>query len=114
MMANRSMIKKGKRKSDLKETELCSGPSKLCQALNVTKDGFNGMDMTDSESSLWLEAEEDLKEEDIFVSTRIGIDSRGQKVASLPYRFYVKDNPHVSQLDPRDKAERKKKLKLAE
>ena len=55
MKLNRS---KGKKKQDnkpvtsttnMKTKDLCSGPSKLCQALSITKQDFNGVDMVESD-----------------------------------------------------------------
>ena len=85
-----------KRTKPLKDHELCSGPSKLCQALGINKVNSDKMVLTNDDSIIWLENDQDISEEDIVVSTRVGIDGCGAEYASLPYRFYVRDCKSVS------------------
>ena len=93
-----------KKKGVLKETELCNGPSKLCIAMNMTKQNCNKMDLCESEV-LWIEDDGGkVEEKEIVISTRIGIASAGEEWAGKPLRFYVLSNPHVSKRDK--KAER--------
>lgn len=95
---------------ELRAKDLCNGPSKLCQSLAITKDNCNELDMTAEEADLWVEDAPDLPEERIYTSTRIGIGGYGEYYASLPYRFYERDNDNVSVLDKRDKEERKARV----
>ena len=71
-----------------KESLLCSGPGRLCQALGIGLE-LHGTDLATS-GRLWIEPGETM--EDVSVSGRIGI-SRGQE---HPWRFWVTGNPHVS------------------
>ena len=49
MEVNRSKARKTKGGKPMKTTDLCSGPSKLCQALSITKPLFNEVDMVTSD-----------------------------------------------------------------
>ncbi|MFW9971044.1 MAG: DNA-3-methyladenine glycosylase [Candidatus Odinarchaeota archaeon] len=53
---------------------LTDGPGKLCMALNITKDQFNGTDSCNSKSQLFFVKGENVKKESIIVRKRIGID----------------------------------------
>lgn len=86
--------KKRQNEKELKVKELCNGPSKLCQALDVTK-LLNKDDMTTS-NILWIEDGDDICENDIISSKRIGISSAGEEWANKPLRFYIKNNTFVS------------------
>jgi DNA-3-methyladenine glycosylase len=82
------------RRSGRKETELASGPGKLCVAFGIDR-SYNGADLTTSER-VWIEdAGRRLKPLEISCGPRIGIDYAEEFVAS-PWRFWIKDNPHVS------------------
>lgn len=76
-----------------KDTELMNGPGKICMALDIDR-------RLDGESlrgdRLWLTARDlDVREEDIAVSPRIGIDNSGD-AAAWPLRFFLRGNRHVS------------------
>ncbi|AFB78792.1 DNA-3-methyladenine glycosylase II [Francisella tularensis subsp. tularensis TIGB03] len=79
-------------RSKTKLMDLCSGPAKLTQALNINlKD--NGINLLDKDSSILLRYNNDLINEiDIVQTQRIGIS----KAKDMPYRFYIKDNIFVS------------------
>lgn len=69
---------------------LTSGPGRLTQALNVTKQ-FNGLDITRETSDLFV-AEVEKRELEIVSSHRIGVT----KDLPTKLRFYIKDNKFVS------------------
>ncbi len=94
MTAHRSK----KRSSPLKRKHLCSGPSKLCQALAITKANSNEVDLTAS-AELWLEDGPDLEDELIKVSKRIGIQGAGPESVNKMYRLYERNNAYVSVID---------------
>lgn len=71
---------------------LTNGPSKLCMALNITKEE-NYQDLT-SKGSLYIEHGEN-EIIDIVKSKRIGIDY-AEEAKDFLWRFYIKDNPYVS------------------
>ena len=86
-----------RRKSAKKDKELCNGPSKLCQALNIDK-SCDKVDMKTS-GTVWLEQQEEdgyqLINDDIVIRSRIGVDY-AEEWAKSPLRFYIKDNNCVS------------------
>ncbi|MDX1682769.1 MAG: DNA-3-methyladenine glycosylase [Phycisphaeraceae bacterium] len=77
------------------ETDLCSGPAKLCEALRIDRD-LDGWDLCRGER-LWIETlrERALPSRMIGVGPRVGVDYAGEW-ARRPLRFWRKDNPHVS------------------
>ncbi|KAJ3598729.1 hypothetical protein NHX12_000672 [Muraenolepis orangiensis] len=95
----------------LKDRELCNGPSKLCQALDIPRT-FDRRDLA-ADPQVWLEVatgddpgstgprvkrqEEEVVEEEVAVvaAARVGIESHGEW-AKKPFRFYLLGNPCVS------------------
>jgi DNA-3-methyladenine glycosylase len=76
-----------------RDTDLTSGPAKLCQALGIDRtldaEPLNG-------PALVLTARDrTITESDICVSPRIGVDYAGQ-AAHWPLRFFLKSSPFVS------------------
>lgn len=90
-------MQKVRSQKTLKEKDLCNGPSKLCQALKISKDKFNKVDMTSSDE-IWLEDGEDLPETKIVTGARINIDY-AEEWAQKPLRFYILGNKSVSKRD---------------
>eukprot|EP00088_Acartia_fossae_P034092 TRINITY_DN34979_c0_g1_i1.p1 TRINITY_DN34979_c0_g1~~TRINITY_DN34979_c0_g1_i1.p1 ORF type:complete len:273 (-),score=40.27 TRINITY_DN34979_c0_g1_i1:625-1443(-) len=88
----------------LKLKDLCNGPSKLCDALNITKEEMNFVDLTDN-TTLWLEDLSNQDEKVLVTSTRIGIEGAGQPWSDLPLRFYLLGNKSVSARDKRAESE---------
>ncbi|XP_034151120.1 DNA-3-methyladenine glycosylase [Esox lucius] len=85
----------------LKDKELCNGPSKLCQALDIQR-CFDRRDLT-SDPEVWLERDPQMgpQESDphlVVSAPRIGVDSHGEW-ASKPLRFYLRGHPCVSVVD---------------
>nr|XP_020465969.1 DNA-3-methyladenine glycosylase [Monopterus albus] len=80
----------------LKDKELCNGPSKLCQALNILR-CFDRRDLA-SDPEVWLEGDANTSQaepHDIVSAPRIGIESHGDW-AKKPWRFYLRGHPCVS------------------
>jgi DNA-3-methyladenine glycosylase len=76
-----------------KDSDLMSGPGKICMALDIDK-------RLDGESlrgeSLWLTAAAPpVAESEIAVSPRIGVENAGD-AAAWPLRFFLRANRHVS------------------
>ncbi|KAI1883967.1 hypothetical protein AGOR_G00221540 [Albula goreensis] len=85
----------------LKEKELCNGPSKLCQALDIPRD-FDRRDLA-TDPEVWLEQdfhwpEGERNPQDVVSTARIGIESHGEW-ATKPLRFYLRGHPCVSVVD---------------
>lgn len=70
-------------------SEIASGPGKLCQALALDRK-LNGTDFCGNE--LFIVKGEAVPEEQIVADRRVGISSGQHR----PWRFYLKNNPHVS------------------
>lgn len=70
---------------------LASGPGRLCQALGISRDMHNGVDVTNNHSGLHVE-DDGFRAGRITVLPRVGI----RKAADRPLRFALADNPFVS------------------
>ena len=88
--------------SDGCERKLCSGPGKLCRALDITR-AENGLDLTNGP----LRIVEGVSADDmqVAVTPRVNVDYAGAD-ALLPYRFVVKDSPFLSVRGPRRRSSR--------
>lgn len=83
----------------VKDRELCNGPSKLCQALDVQR-SFDHRDLA-SDADVWLETDTEWEmpgARDLVSAPRIGIESHGEW-AFKPLRFYLRGHPCVSVVD---------------
>ena len=97
-MRERRGVKMADHGAKLQETDLCSGPSKLTQALAIKRDRCNKQDLRVCDF-MWLEeGDGTVDSDDIVACHRIGIDSHGEW-AKKPWRYYILGNPHVSQID---------------
>ena len=67
------------------------GPGKLCRLWQIDK-RHNGVDLSNSDSDIWIAKGEKVKKSEISTSTRIGLT----QATELPWRFYLKDHPLVS------------------
>ena len=78
------------RRKTLKVRDLCRGPARLCEALDIGRD----MDAWDLSLGrrLWIEADHEVPTADVVVSCRIGVTS----AELLPLRFFVNGNTFVS------------------
>ncbi len=85
------------RKKARKDTDLCSGPAKLCQALGIDR-GLDGCDLVEG-SELFIEKARAraYPGRGIVTGPRVGVAYAGAWAAK-PLRFYVKGNHHVSRL----------------
>ena len=80
------------RRGKMKDTNLTSGPGKLCIAFAIEKD-FYGESLTGEK--IWLEEGGKISNNKIASGKRIGIDY-AEEYAEKPWRFWVKDNAFVS------------------
>ena len=76
-----------------RETDLCSGPAKLTQALAIDR-SLDGIDLT-RDHRLWIEADATVPPTRIITTPRIGINGAGSWTRRA-LRFFIRDNPHVS------------------
>lgn len=85
-------VMRSRRKSVKKDVELCSGPAKLCKALDVTKT-LNKVDVCSCEE-LWVESSGRMVD-GITAGPRIGVDY-AEDWASKVLRFYITGNKSIS------------------
>ena len=76
-----------------RETNISSGPGKLCMAMSIDK-RLNGENLLGT--TLWIE-ERRFDPGVIRTSPRVGVDY-AKEYKDKPWRFYVNGNPHVSKV----------------
>jgi DNA-3-methyladenine glycosylase len=91
-------------KAGVAPREITGGPSRLCQALAITRPADNGVDLLDPASSLQVR-DDGFSLAEYIVTPRIGITH----AADRPLRFVVPGNPCVS--GPRSLTGRRVKIK---
>lgn len=76
--------------------QLTAGPGVMTVALGITR-AYDGQPLTEAKAdAVWIqEATEAVPDQQIGVSSRIGVDSAGS-CAARPWRFFLRDNPYVS------------------
>ncbi|XP_030646734.1 DNA-3-methyladenine glycosylase [Chanos chanos] len=80
----------------LKDKELCNGPSKLCQALDIQR-RFDRRDLV-TDAEVWFERDPEeagAGAQDVVSAPRVGVESHGEW-ATKPLRFYLRGHPCVS------------------
>jgi DNA-3-methyladenine glycosylase len=70
---------------------IASGPGRVCEALDITRERDNGKDLTTNASDLWF-ADDGFRPERIAATPRIGI----KKAVDHPLRFVIAGNAYVS------------------
>lgn len=76
-------------------TEWTNGPAKLTQALEI--DGRqHGLDLCDPDGPLWLEAAPPPPPSAVRSGPRIGLGNTPEPWRSIPWRYWIADNPFVS------------------
>jgi DNA-3-methyladenine glycosylase len=90
MALHRGLIANGLSREKLAR-QLTSGPSRLCQALGLTRLTHNGLDVTDAASVLQVR-DDGYSASDVLVTPRIGI----HEAVDWPLRFAFSGHPCVS------------------
>lgn len=78
-----------------RETDLGSGPGKLCAALGIDHD-HNGTDLLARDASVRLRAGTGIEPDLVRTGPRVGIS----RATEWPWRFVIDGNPHVSRPRP--------------
>ena len=86
-----------KRRGTSDPLQLCSGPGKLCQALDI---GMAQYGLALDSEELFLAEYRDFSPGEICVSPRVNVDYAGTHRDRL-WRFFVKDSPYVSKVPRR-------------
>ena len=76
-----------------RETNIASGPGKLCMAMSIDK-RLNGADLLGPK--IWIE-DRNLDSGPVRSSPRVGVDYAGE-YKDKPWRFFLDGNPHVSRV----------------
>jgi DNA-3-methyladenine glycosylase len=84
---------RARRPAARKDTDLTSGPAKLCQALDVDR-SLDGVSLRGPEVTLTRRTRP-VSEDQIGISSRIGVGYAGE-AAEWPLRFFLKGSPYVS------------------
>jgi len=66
------------------------GPGKLTQALGITK-SENNVNLTEANSSLWIEAGKFIPNNSVTISPRVGLNKTPEPWLSKPWRFLVRE-----------------------
>ncbi|QDU72093.1 DNA-3-methyladenine glycosylase [Mucisphaera calidilacus] len=80
-----------------RDTDLTSGPAKLCAALDIDRK-LNAADLTSS-TRLWIEPGHTITPDRIVRTPRIGIDYAAEWTEK-PLRFCLRNHPHLSRPAP--------------
>ena len=83
-------MEKNRNQTQLKN--LTTGPGKLCQAFDITRD-FNGTNLIGNKHLMVTKGK--VFKKDIVVDARIGLSPK-KEACYWPLRFYLKNNPYIS------------------
>ena len=86
-------LMRARRPKARKDTQLTSGPARLCQAFGVTGE-LNGADLCAPGASLYV-ADRRLGHGPLVAVPRVGVDY-AREWAAKPFRFYDQSSPYVS------------------
>lgn len=78
--------------------EWTNGPARMTAALSINAEQ-NQIDLTAKTDGLWIEASDTIPDENICIGARIGLGKNvSEPWLSMPWRWWIKDNPHVSRV----------------
>ena len=75
--------------------DLTNGPAKLAQALHIDK-SHNGANLCDPNGVIWVADGEKIPQSAISTGPRIGLGKTPEPWYSIPWRYWITDNPFVS------------------
>ena len=75
--------------------QLTNGPAKLTQALAIDK-SHNGQNLCRPDGVIWIEDAPAVPQSHIAVGPRIGLGKTPEPWYSIPWRYWLADNPFVS------------------
>lgn len=94
----------------IQTVDLCNGPSKMCQSLQITRADTDKQDLTKSEH-FWMEDAEDVPENDIVSCKRINVD-HADDWKDKHLRFYILGDFAVGTRD-KEEEQKMKEMKTA-
>ena len=80
-----------KNRNEKNEDNLTNGPGKVCAAFNITSQ-LDGVDLTNFRDGQFISSDENISQDKITTSSRIGIST----AKDMPLRFHLSDSVHVS------------------
>ncbi|XP_041363322.1 uncharacterized protein LOC121378974 [Gigantopelta aegis] len=95
----RDLMMLNRYRKSIRDTEICNGPSKLCQALKIDSATFANQNIASSEN-LFLEREDNVSTNNIVCTKRIITEGDPEDWAEMKLRFYVFGSDCVSSRDP--------------
>lgn len=75
--------------------QLTNGPAKLTQALAIDK-SLNGSNLCAADGVIWLETAPAVPPQAVATGPRIGLGQVPEPWLSIPWRYWLRDNPFVS------------------
>ena len=75
--------------------QLTNGPAKLTQALAIDK-SYNAANLCQPDGVIWIEDAPTVPQSQIAVGPRIGLGKTPEPWYSIPWRYWLADNPFVS------------------
>lgn len=85
----------GRHRNGRTGVQLTNGPAKLAQALAIDK-SLNGANLCTPDGVIWIEDAPPLPETAVVTGPRIGLGKTPEPWLSIPWRYWVRDNPYVS------------------
>jgi len=83
------------RRPGVEQKQWTNGPAKLTKALMIDK-LQNGVDLTDSQTGLWIENGIKVRASDIHCGPRVGIERTPEPWRSKPWRFWITENKNIN------------------
>ncbi|MCA9936067.1 MAG: DNA-3-methyladenine glycosylase [Ardenticatenaceae bacterium] len=83
------------RRNGRAHAQLTNGPAKLAQALAIDQ-SLNGANLCAPDGVIWVENAPDTPAAHIATGPRIGLGQTPEPWLSMPWRYWIKDNPFVS------------------
>jgi DNA-3-methyladenine glycosylase len=77
------------------QQELTNGPAKLAQALAIDK-SLNGANLCEEDGVIWFEDAPTVSSGLVNIGPRIGLGKTPEPWFSMPWRYWLKNNPFVS------------------
>jgi DNA-3-methyladenine glycosylase len=77
------------------QNELTNGPAKLAQALAIDR-ALNGADLCHPDAPIWIEEGPGINAADVRRGPRIGLGKTPEPWLSIPWRYWIHENPYVS------------------
>ena len=75
--------------------EWTNGPAKLAEALAIDR-ALNGFALFGQDSGIWLESAEEIDDHIVERGPRIGLGKTPEPWLSIPWRYWIRNNPFVS------------------